>query len=129
MSGVIFLNRTGTIYGDGEITLTEKNIVIPDSYTLKIENGKELAVAEGASLTNNGTISNEGTLTVSGTLTNNQIMQNQGALTVDGTLHNTSAVKNEGTLTVSGALHNDGILNNIGNDASHWHYWTGLCCW
>ena len=118
MSGVIFLNRTGTIYGDGEITLTEKNIVIPDSYTLKIENGKELAVAEGASLTNNGTISNEGTLTVSGTLTNNQIMQNQGALTVDGTLHNTSAVKNEGTLTVSGALHNDGILNNIGNDAS-----------
>ena len=63
--GIVFKGKTGTVYGD--VTLSE-SVVIPDGFTLTVESGKKLTVAEGAIVVNKGTITNSGTLTNSGTI-------------------------------------------------------------
>ena len=67
--GIVFKGKTGKVYGN-DVTLSE-NVVIPDGFTLTVDEGKKLTVAEDAIVVNKGTIvcSNE-TLVNSGTIVN-----------------------------------------------------------
>lgn len=77
--GVIFERDTGEVYGDS-VTLTT-NAEIPQNKVLTIENGKELIIGSGVTLTNNGTINNHGTFTNNGTLSGNKVMPTAGLFT------------------------------------------------
>ena len=58
--GIVFSNRNGAFYGN-EVTVTE-NAEFPAGSALTIPAGKTLAVLEGKTVQNNGTITNNGTI-------------------------------------------------------------------
>ena len=64
-SGIIFQGTAGTVYG--EVTL-EEDLEIGEDETLDVPKGARLTVAEDATLTNNGAITNEGEILVYGEL-------------------------------------------------------------
>jgi len=67
--GILFNANTGTLYGNIVLTV---NATIPTGKTLTIPSGKALIIAKGKTLTNNGTIKNNGTIdNCNGTLINN----------------------------------------------------------
>ncbi|WP_147382134.1 hypothetical protein [Parabacteroides sp. AF48-14] len=67
--GIVFKGKTGKVYGN-DVTLSE-NVVIPDGFTLTVDEGKKLTVAEDAIVVNKGTIvCSNGTLENSGTIVN-----------------------------------------------------------
>lgn len=72
--GIVFKGKTGTVYGN-EVTLRE-SVVIPQGFTLTVEAGKTLTVAEGVLVVNQGTI-----VCSDGTLTNNGIILDKGTFT------------------------------------------------
>ncbi|WP_293674624.1 hypothetical protein [uncultured Parabacteroides sp.] len=76
-------SNTATIYPkDGTGYTLAANDSIPEGYTLQIESGKTLAVGEGNTFTNKGTISIEN----GGTLQNNGTVINEGTLDIKGTV-------------------------------------------
>ena len=62
--GIVFKHKTGKVYGN-DVTLSG-SVVIPGGFTLTVETGKKLTVADGALVENNGTITNNGTLVNNG---------------------------------------------------------------
>ena len=68
--GIVFNGKNGTVYGD--VTLQD-DLTINEGETLTIGEDASLTVPEGKTLTSNGTIINNGTVTVEegGTCTNN----------------------------------------------------------
>ena len=64
-SGIIFQGTAGKVYGD--VTL-EEDLEIGEDETLDVPEGARLTVAEDATLTNNGAITNEGEILVYGEL-------------------------------------------------------------
>ena len=68
--GIVFDGKSGTVYGD--VTLQD-DLTINEGETLTIGEDASLTVPEGKTLTSNGTIINNGTVTVEegGTCTNN----------------------------------------------------------
>lgn len=59
-SGLIFEGNDGKVYGNSYIL--DQEITIPTGKTLTVESGKTITVANGASLNNNGTVTNNGTI-------------------------------------------------------------------
>ena len=77
-SGVIFEDKSGKVYApDGDKTITiDISVTIPEGYTLEIPEGVTLVVPDGVTLTNNGTI------TVGGTLTGRQNVVGNGTVNI-----------------------------------------------
>lgn len=73
--GIVFKGKTGNVYGN--VTLSE-SVVIPDGFTLTVDEGKTLTVEKDAIVVNkgtivcsNGTLENSGTIVNKGTFTGN----------------------------------------------------------
>ena len=66
-SGIIFENGEGTVYGNVEL---QEDLTVGADESLTIPHGAALTIPDGTTLTNSGTITNDGTI------------DNQGALTI-----------------------------------------------
>ena len=71
-SGIIFLGASGTVYKDQVLT---KNLTVESGKTLTIPENTRLTVAEGVTLTNNGTMYDNG------------IVVNDGVVADNGAIH------------------------------------------
>ena len=97
-SGVIIIGNTGKVYGNPTLTT---DATVPSAVTLTVPANSTLAIAEGTTLTNDGTIN----------------IKSGGALTNNGTLINNGTINIEsgGTLTNNGTLINNGTINGAVN--------------
>ena len=118
-SGVIFEGENGKVYGS-EITLAA-DAEIPANGTLEIEAGHTLIVGADVTLTNNGKITN------SGTIINNGEIINSGTISGDG------IIVNHGTITGNEITGN--TVHEAAPDAGwrydgsgHWHPCTVADC-
>ena len=89
-SGVIFQGDSGKVYGTN-VTPTQ-DFTIPNGKTLTIDEDKTLTIPAGVTMTNEGTI------------TNNGIIQNDGAIHNNDTIDGIGTLYNNGTLTGSGRV-------------------------
>jgi len=109
--------------GGNTFTLTDTVFTINPRDTLRIRYGQQLIIPFGKTLTNNGTMHNDGTITNNGTITNDGTMLNYVTITNDGTINNKKTMNNDGRITnnASGTITNDGTMWNNGtitNNAS-----------
>ena len=107
-NSLLMQNGSGTV--QGSVTLKE-NLTVPTGGTLTIPADATLAIPDGVTLTNNGTVENDGSLV------NNGTMENTGSLVNNGTMENTGTVINmdTGNLTNNGIIENSGTLpDNVG---------------
>ena len=77
-NSIIFENGVGTVYGD--VTLRE-DLTVAEGETLTIPEDAALTIPEGTTLTNNGSIQNDGNLQVKGEITGNAVT---GSGTIQG---------------------------------------------
>lgn len=106
--GIIFRWSGGQVYGDQTL---QTDFEIPRGKTLTVPNGVKLTVADGKTLTNNGTIINEGE--IEGTLENNGIITNNG--TISGSLTSNGTITNDGGTISSDVTNNSGgVISNSG---------------
>lgn len=68
------------IYKNGSSWIIEGNAEIPAGVTVTVAENEALVIDSGESLTNNGTIENQGTMTVNGMLNNNGTITNTGRI-------------------------------------------------
>lgn len=83
---------------------------VPDGMHAYVE--RDIAITDSAVIGNGAviTISPDASLTVDGTLTNNGTIEGAGAFTVNGTLMNNGTVEAEGVFTVNGVITGIGTL-------------------
>ena len=108
--GVIFQGADGQVYGTS-VTPTE-DFEIPESYTLTIEEGQTLTIPADITLTNNGTIVNNGTIdgTVGGNIvvdtyyldTNNETQNKRANLVTNTSITWTDSDPDGGWYVVTG---------------------------
>lgn len=98
------------------------NVTVSDENNTTFKNYGTINISSGGTLTNSGTMSNDGQVTNSGTLTNSGTIDNTSMLTSDGIMTNTGTLNNSyrlynysgGTLTNDGTLNNYNIVENEG---------------
>jgi hypothetical protein len=99
-SGIVFKNKVGTAYGSN-ITPTQ-SFTIPAGNSLEIEPGQIFTVSAGKTLTNEGTVSNYGTINIDGSIVNNGTITNYNV--INGTVTGNAVVvgeKSEYTIDLS----------------------------
>lgn len=96
-------------------TQVDAPLGIAEEVTLIIPEGVTWTVADGVRVTNQGTLQNQGTVVVNGTLENQNILVSDGTLQVNGTLDNQMTVTNNGILENKGNVKNEGHLYNNGD--------------
>lgn len=79
---IVFENNQGNIYASGASHTLDESFTVPAGKTLTVEGEHSLTIPEGKALTVDGYVSNNGTITNNGTL----ILRSGDKITGEGTL-------------------------------------------
>lgn len=107
-SGIIFQGNSGQVYGDQTLS---GNFTVESGQTLTVPSGTTLTVPAGTILTNNGAITNNGTINVYGTFAGNSVSGNE----VNIILHTCESIENGVTDAVA--------LSSAGGELSGGNYY------
>lgn len=109
-SGVIFEGDEGQVYGAPTL---KTDVTISYRKKLEIPTGTTLTIDDNVTLTNRGTIDVSGM--ISGSLDNSGTITNQTNGTISGLLNNSGTITNQASGTISGPLNNSGTISNQTN--------------
>ncbi|MEY8391740.1 leucine-rich repeat domain-containing protein, partial [Lachnospiraceae bacterium 45-W7] len=94
-------------YVEGDIIIAD-SVMIGDAAVVTFMPDASLTV--DGTLTNNGMVEGEGAITVNGTFLNNGTVVGRGAITVNGKLTNNGTIEREGAFTVNGVITGSGTF-------------------